>query len=56
MKITTEGLTLGVIAALERKGYKVEIEGGGEYANVTKETPVQAVPDTEGWGSVGESL
>lgn len=40
MKVTTEGLTLGVIASLEAKGYKVELEDDGLYANITKDVPV----------------
>lgn len=59
MKVTTEGLTLGIINGLERSGYKVELEDGGEYATITKEAPLSAsdgVPVVNGWGSMGEYL
>lgn len=59
MKVTTEGLTLGIISGLQRSGYKVEIEDGGSYANITKEALLSAIvsdPDGQGWGSMGEPL
>lgn len=56
MKVTTEGLTLGVIASLEAKGYKVELESDGLYANISKEQPVEAAPEPDGWGSMGENI
>ena len=59
MKVTTEGLTLGIIKGLEKSGYKVEVDGDGTFANITKEAPLrasEAVVDGGGWGSLGEYL
>ena len=53
MKITTEGLTLGVIAGLETKGYKVEIEDDGLYANISKDATGII---TEGFIEVGSTV
>lgn len=56
MKVTTEGLTIGVIAGLVAKGYKVEIEDGEQYANITKEAPLSpsvSIPEVGGYGGMG---
>lgn len=59
MKLSTDGLTLGTIKGLEAKGYKVVMEDGGQFVDVSLEPSVSlstGLADSLGWGSLGEYM
>jgi hypothetical protein len=57
MKITTEGLTLGLAKRLNESGYSVVVDEDGHFAEVQKErNEPKLIVDKYGWGALSEYM